>query len=62
MNRLIAYADGVRVATDAQVSDIYVKIPGRQIEPRLRTQRDVEVAAGVVLKRAVTKSRVIGSC
>ena len=61
MNCLIAYADGGRVASNAQVSDIYVKTPGGQIEPRLRTQSDVEVAAGVVLKRAVTKSGVIGS-
>jgi hypothetical protein len=62
MNCLIAYADGGRVASDAQVPDVNVKIPGGQIEPSLRTQRDVEVAAGVVLQRAVTKSGVIGSC
>jgi hypothetical protein len=61
MNCLIAYADGVRVASDAQAPNIYVKIPGGQIEPCLRTQRDIEVADGVVLKRAVTKSGVIGS-
>jgi hypothetical protein len=61
MNCLIAYADGVRVAIDAQVPDIYVKIPGGQIETRLRTQGDVEVAGGVVLKRTITKSCVIGS-
>jgi hypothetical protein len=62
INCLIPYTDGVRVASDAQVPDIDVKITGGQIEPRLRTQSDVEVAAGVVLKRAVTKSGVIGSC
>jgi hypothetical protein len=62
MNCLIAYADGGRVASEAQVPDVDVKIPGGQIEPSLRTQRDVEVTAGVVLKRAITKSRVIGSC
>jgi hypothetical protein len=62
MNCLIANADGVRVARDAQVSDIYVKIPAGQIETRLRTQGDVEVAAGVVLKGAITKTCVIGSC
>jgi hypothetical protein len=62
MSCLIAYADGVRIASDAQVPDINVKIPGGQIEPSLRTQSDVEVAGGVVLKCAVTKSGVIGSC
>ena len=61
MNRLIAYADGVRVASNAQVPDIYVKIPGGQIETRLRTQGDIEIAGGVVLKRAIAKSCVIGS-
>jgi hypothetical protein len=60
MNCLIAYADGVRFACDAQVADIYVKIPGGQIETRLRTQGDVEVAGSVVLKRTITKSCVIG--
>jgi len=61
VNRLIANADDARVAIDAQVPDIYVKIPGGQIETRLRTQGDVEVAGGVVLKRAITKRCVIGS-
>jgi hypothetical protein len=62
MNCQIAYADGVSVASDAQVPDIDVKIPGGQIEPSLRTQGDVEVAGGVVFKRAITKSCVIGPC
>jgi hypothetical protein len=61
MNCLIAYADGVSVASEAQVSDIYVKTSGGQIKTRLRTQADVEVAGGVVLKRSITKSCVIGS-
>jgi len=37
MSCQIAYTDGVRVASDAEVPDIDVKIPGGQIEPSLRT-------------------------
>jgi hypothetical protein len=61
MNCQIAYADHASVASNAQVADIYVKTFGSQIETRLRTQRDVEVPAGVVFKGAITKSCIIGS-
>jgi hypothetical protein len=58
---LSAYPDGIRLARNAQIPDIDVVASGGQIETRLRTQGDVEAAGGVVLKRAITKSCIIGS-
>jgi hypothetical protein len=58
---LRAYPDSIRLASNAQIPDIDVIASGGQIETSLRTQGDVEVAGGVVLKRAIAKSCVIGS-
>ncbi len=61
MKVLGAYPDDVRLASNAQIPDIDVIASGGQIETRLRTQGDVEVAGRVVLERAITKSCVISS-
>ena len=46
MNRQIAYADSIRVAANAVVSDVNVVITSGDITARQRAQRDVVAAGG----------------
>jgi len=54
--RQVANSDGVGLTGDAFVPDVDVVISGSEIETSLGTNRDVEAASGVVLKRAIAKS------
>jgi hypothetical protein len=57
--RQVAYSDGVALTGDAFVPDVDVVISGSEIETSLGTDRDVEAAGGVVLKRPITKSCIV---
>jgi len=58
MNRQVAYADSIRVAADAVVSDVNVVITSGDITARQRPQRDVVAARGNIDTRTTAQCHI----
>jgi len=58
MNRQIAYADSIRVAGNAVVSDVNVVVAIGKVAARQRAQRDVLTARGNIDSRSGTQRNI----
>jgi hypothetical protein len=58
MDRQVAYADGIRVAANAIVSDVNVVITTGEITARQRPQSDVVIARGNIDARSSTQCHI----
>jgi hypothetical protein len=58
MNRLVAYADSIRIAADPIVPDVNVAITTGDITARQRPQRDVVTARGNIDARTSAQCHI----